>query len=272
MQQYSWRTRSVLRRKSEARRSRRGPHLVLALLLIALVGAIAELRLGLPNAPISSVSTAVEATARPALSATATEAPAVNVARLASRDDSANALATSFGIDLNEGKADAALSLFAQNAVVNIPPARYVGLTQIGGWLRYLAGSHFMGEPGLRQSLRGDVRWSLEVHSDPLTRIGIDALDGEATIRIAGGQIASYAFVLSPSSAARLKQAMLESAQIEQDPILVGVENANVYGRTDVFRDDQGRLLSYAELVAADWNGGPFRDLGGQIVAIRAGF
>jgi hypothetical protein len=51
----------------------------------------------------------------------------------------------------------------------------------------------------------------------------------------------------------------------------VGIDSANVYGPSDVFRTADGQLLSYHDLVGAEPGSGPFYDLGGEPVTIRTG-
>jgi hypothetical protein len=57
-----------------------------------------------------------------------------------------------------------------------------------------------------------------------------------------------------------------------QDPLVVAVESANVYGAADVFRRTDGTLVSYRDVVGAEPGSGPFYDLGGEPIIIRTGF
>jgi len=74
------------------------------------------------------------------------------------------------------------------------------------------------------------------------------------------------------SPAAQLRAARLAAFEVLQDPLVVAVESANVYGATDVFRTTDGTLVSYREVVGAEPGYGPFYDPGGEPIVIRTGF
>jgi hypothetical protein len=86
------------------------------------------------------------------------------------------------------------------------------------------------------------------------------------------GRIVSYTFVLSRDSAARHRAAQLAASQVLQDPVIVGLSSANVYGFNDVFRDSSGRLISYGDALTSEPEAGPFFDLGGEPIIVRSGF
>jgi len=182
------------------------------------------------------------------------------------------ALAGRFEAALNAGQVDQALALFADTAEVKIPPDRYVGLHQIGDWLGYLAGIHFMIEPGFRRVVGERASWSAEIRSDFLDRLGLPSLNGTASLIVQDGRIQNYTFFLSEDSAHRHRAAQLAATQVLQDPVIVGQDAANVYGFDDVFRDANGQLVSYRDVLTADPGSGPFYDLGGEPIIIRSGF
>ena len=188
--------------------------------------------------------------------------PATETAALAGRLEAA----------LNAGQVDTALGLFADTAEVKIPPDRYVGPSQIGGWLGYLAGIHFMIEPGFRHVVGERASWSAEIRSDYLDHIGLPSLEGTASVFVQDGRIQNYTFFLSEDSAHRHRAAQLAASQVLQDPVIVGQDAANVYGFDDVFRDSSGQLISYRDVLTADPGSGPFYDLGGEPIVIRSGF
>ena len=173
---------------------------------------------------------------------------------------------------LNRGDVDAAMAMFEDQAEVKIPPDVYVGEAQIRGWLDYLAANHFAAEPGFRRTDGDRVMWSLAVRSDYLMRLGLPALDGTATLVTHDGKIANYTFVLSRDSAARHRAAQLAASQVLQDPVIVGLSSANVYGFNDVFRDSRGTLISYRDVLTSEPGTGPFFDLGGEPIIVRSGF
>jgi hypothetical protein len=181
-------------------------------------------------------------------------------------------LAVQFESALNRGDVEGALALFVDGAEVKIPPDLYVGESQIRGWLEYLAANNFAAEPGFRHSSGDRVTWPLAVRSDYLDRLGLPSLDGAATLVARDGKIASYTFVLSRDSAARHRAAQLAASQVLQDPVIVGLTSANIYGFNDVFRDSSGKLISYRDVLTSEPGSGPFFDLGGEPVIIRSGF
>jgi len=181
-------------------------------------------------------------------------------------------LASRFEAALNQGAVDKALALFTDTAEVKVPPDRYLGHTQIGDWLSYLAGIHFMIEPGFRRVVGDQGSWSAEIRSDYLVQIGLPSLDGTASLVVQNGHIQNYTFYLSQDSAHRHRAAQLAASQVLQDPLIVGQDDANIYGFDDVFRDSGGTLISYRDVLTADPGSGPFFDLGGQPIVIRSGF
>ncbi len=181
-------------------------------------------------------------------------------------------IAVQFESALNLGDVEATIAMFEDQAEVKIPPDVYVGEAQIRGWLDYLAANQFAAEPGFRRVAGDRVTWSLAVRSDYLSRLGLPSLDGAATLVVHNGRIASYTFVLSRDSAARHRSAQLAASQVLQDPVIVGLSSANVYGFADVFRDGRGTLISYRDVLTFEPGTGPFFDLGGEPIIVRSGF
>jgi hypothetical protein len=180
-------------------------------------------------------------------------------------------LALQLDAALNAGDVEAGLALFDPEAQVKVPPDVYRGTSQIRGWLSYLAANHFAAEPGLRRVAGETATWPAEARSDQLARLGLDSVAGTATVVVGGDKITAYTFVLDRESASRLRAAQLAASDVLQDPLVVGVDSANVYGPADVFRTPDGQLVSYREVVGAEPGSGPFFDLGGQPITIRTG-
>jgi hypothetical protein len=172
---------------------------------------------------------------------------------------------------LNSGDVEGGLALFDPSAQVKVPPDLYVGREQIRSWLSYLAANHFAAEPGLRHVAGDTVTWPAEVRSDQLARFGLETASGTATLVVRDNKIASYTFVLDRESARRLREGQLAASDVLQDPLVVGTESANVYSSKDVFRTQDGTLISYRDVIGAEPGSGPFYDLGGQPVTIRTG-
>jgi hypothetical protein len=202
--------------------------------------------------------------------ATATVEPTM-VLNLPSGSAEPVAIAVHFDALMNAGDVEGALALFSPEAQVKVPPDFYTTPVQIRDWVSYLATNHYTSEPGLRK-LNGDtVTWSAEVRSDQLQRFGVGAVNGDATLVVRDDHILSYTFVLTQESARALREARLQASEVLQDPLVVGQDNANVYGPKDVFRTADGTLVSYRDVVGAEPGSGPFYDLGGQPVTIRSG-
>ena len=155
---------------------------------------------------------------------------------------------------------------------MKIPPDVYVGQAQIRGWLEYLAANHFAAEPGFRRATGDRITWPQAVRSDYLDRLGLPSLEGAATLVARDGKIMSYSFVLNRDSAARHRAAQLAASQVLQDPVIVGLTSANIYGFNDVFRDSSGKLISYRDVLTSEPGSGPFFDLGGEPIIVRSGF
>ncbi len=200
-----------------------------------------------------------------------TPAPTATQLRVAAPSEP-QMIASTFETALNQGDVDGAMALLADGAEVKIPPDRYVGTAQIRGWVEYLAAQHFAIEPGLRDVAGERVSWPAEITSDYLQRIGLPSLTGTTTLVVKDGRIASYTFVLDRESAGRHRAAQMAASQVLQDPVIVGADAANVYGFNDVFRDPQGKIVSYRDVLAAEPGSGPYHDLGGQPIVIRSGF
>jgi hypothetical protein len=181
------------------------------------------------------------------------------------------ALALALDAGLNAGDVDGVMNLFDDPAQVKIPPDLYTGANQIRNWVAYLAANHFASEPGLRYVGQDTITWPAEVRSDQLVRFGLSSVHGEATLQFNGTKITAYTFVLTRESAAALRAAQIAASNVLQDPLIVGADDANVYGGTDVFRAPDGTIISYRDLVAAEPGSGPYLDLGGQPVILRTG-
>ena len=221
--------------------------------------------------PTSSAATNVP-TAAGETSPTALPTAALGVIRTPDAATATTLLAVQFESALNRGDVEAALGMLEPGAEVKIPPDVYVGEAPIRGWLEYLAANHFAAEPGFRRATGDRITWPLAVRSDYLDRLGLPSLDGAATLVARDGKIASYSFVLNRDSAARHRAAQLAASQVLQDPVIVGLTSANIYGFNDVFRDSTGKLISYRDVLTSEPGSGPFFDLGGEPIIVRSGF
>lgn len=230
---------------------------------------------GAPARVVQTATTtpAQSSTPRPGTAAapTLTPVPTATQMRLTAPSEP-QMIASTFETALNQGDVDGAMALLADGAEVKIPPDRYVGTAQIRGWVEYLAAQHFVIEPGLREVAGERVSWTAEITSDYLQHIGLPSLTGTAALVVKGGRIANYTFVLDRESASRHRAAQMAASQVLQDPVIVGADAANVYGFNDVFRDPEGKIVSYRDVLTAEPGSGPYIDLGGQPIVIRSGF
>jgi hypothetical protein len=182
-----------------------------------------------------------------------------------------DSIASVFDAVRNSGDVDSAMSLFAAEAQVKVPPDLYETPQQIQDWLRYLASVHFAVEPGAHRITGNHATWDVEVTSDYVQALNLGSLRGTAFLSISGVSITSYTLLLDKDSTHRLREAQLAALDVMQNPIIVGQDAANVYGLSDVFRDPAGNLVSFRDVIAADPGSGPYVDLWGEPVVIRSG-
>jgi hypothetical protein len=182
-----------------------------------------------------------------------------------------DSIAAVFDAVRNVGDVDSAMSLFAAEAQVKVPPDVYKTPQQIEDWLRYLAAVHFAVEPGAHRITGNHASWDVEVTSDYVQALNLGSLRGTAFLSISGVSITSYTLLLDKDSTHRLREAQLAALDVMQNPIIVGQDAANVYTLSDVFRDPVGNLISFRDVIASDPGSGPYVDLWGEPVVIRSG-
>jgi hypothetical protein len=117
------------------------------------------------------------------------------------------AVLAAFDAALNAGDADAALALFADDAVVRSQTAVYTGKEEIGRWLRSVVDQHIRIELIGGRRVDGDTEThSARVSVDDLRRLGV-TLEGTAESVVREGKIRTYSFSYTPESLARLQAA-----------------------------------------------------------------
>jgi hypothetical protein len=206
-----------------------------------------------------------------AAGARAVQSPTWASSRYDLAPSTAETLAAVFDALRNAGDVDGAMSLFAPEARVKIPPDLYSTPQQIRQWLKYLADNHFVVEPAAHQVVGNHATWAVEMTSDYLQLLNLGSLRGMATMDIDGVHIVAYTMVLDAASTHRLREAQLAALEVLQNPLIVGLDSANVYGPSDVFRDSAGNLLSFRDLITSEPGMGPFVDLWGEPILIRSG-
>ena len=182
-----------------------------------------------------------------------------------------DSIASVFDAVRNSGDVDSAMSLFASDAQVKVPPDLYKTPQQIRDWLSYLAAIHFAVEPGRHRVVGDHASWDVEVTSNYVQTLNLGSLHGTAFLTVSGVSITSYTLLLDADSTHRLREAQLAALDVMQNPIIVGQDAANVYTLSDVFLDPQGNLVSFRDVIGADRGSGPYVDLWGEPVVIRSG-
>lgn len=117
------------------------------------------------------------------------------------------AVVTAFNAAVNAHDVDAALALFAPDAVVRFPnqppPNEYRGTQEIRTWLAADAAQHIQVATENVQVAGERVTWTGRVDIDDLRPLGITLVGTvEATVR--DGTIASFSFTLSDETVAKL--------------------------------------------------------------------
>lgn len=204
-----------------------------------------------------------------AVSAQAAQSPGSTIA--ADPKSQTEILAAVFDAVRNAGDVDRAMSLFTPEARVKIPPDLYSTSRQIRDWLQYLADNHFTVEPSAHHVSGNRAIWQVEMTSDYLQLLNLGSLRGTVTMDVEGGHIVAYTMVLDETSTHRLREAQLAALEVLQNPVIVGLDSANVYGPSDVFHDAAGKLVSFRDLITAEPGTGPFVDLWGEPIIIRSG-
>ena len=154
-----------------------------------------------------------------------------------------NALADS----LNAGDVDAAITLYAPDAVFHIetPPAglpgTYSGLKEIRGWLEVLVGMHFKIEGVEILKVEGDkLNVRVKSSSDFARGFNIAFLEHMEEHIIQGGKIKSHTSAFTPETMEKLQSAMANQA--EKENVLTAMADALNAGDVEVtmalFTDD----------------------------------
>jgi ketosteroid isomerase-like protein len=111
---------------------------------------------------------------------------------------------------VNAHDVDAALALFADDAVVQFPnqppPNVFRGKTEIRAWLQGDADQHIQVKTEQVKVAGDRLTWIGKVDTDDVRALGI-TIEGPAEAVIQGGKITSFAFTLSDATLAKLQAA-----------------------------------------------------------------
>jgi ketosteroid isomerase-like protein len=154
-----------------------------------------------------------------------------------------NALADS----LNAGDVDAALSLYAPDAVLNIVPplpglpGTFTGLKEIRGWLEILVGMNLKLEGVEILQVEGDkVKIKVITSSDLARGFNMAFMEFNEEHTIQDGKIKGYTVSITEESAEELQAAMANQA--EKENVLTAMEDAlnagDVEATMALFTDD----------------------------------
>jgi len=154
-----------------------------------------------------------------------------------------NALADS----LNAGDVDAAITLYAPDAVINIVPPlpglpdTFTGLKEVRGWLEILVGMKLKIEGLEMLKMEGDKAKIKIIISSDLTRgLNIAFLELIEEYIIQGGKIKGYTISITEESAEKMQAAMANQA--EKENVLTAMADALNAGDLDatmaLFTDD----------------------------------
>lgn len=114
---------------------------------------------------------------------------------------------------VNAQDLDAALKLFAEDAVVNSGgPAPFSGKEEIRGWLEGMFADNFHLEIEIVEVSEDRVVEQDTMTMDSLGELGLTSLQGTSEITVQGGKITALDFAFSEESAAELQIAILEAS------------------------------------------------------------
>ena len=132
---------------------------------------------------------------------------------------------------LNAGDVDAAMTLYAPDAVLNIVPpppglpGTYSGLKEIRGWLEVLVGMNFKVEGVEILKVEGDkLNIRVKTSSDFARGFNIAFLEYMEEHIIQGGKIKGYTTTIAKESAEKLQAAMANQA--EKENVLTAMADA----------------------------------------------
>lgn len=154
-----------------------------------------------------------------------------------------NALADS----LNAGDVDAAITLYAPDAVINIVPPlpglpdTFTGLKEVRGWLEILVGMKLKIEGLEMLQMEGDkAKIKIKISSDLTRGLNIAFLELIEEYIIQGGKIKGYTISITEESAEKMQAAMANQA--EKEKVLTAMADAlnagDVEATMALFTDD----------------------------------
>jgi acetyl esterase/lipase len=121
-------------------------------------------------------------------------------------------VATQLAEAVNAQDLDAALALFAEDAVVNsVSPEPFTGKAEIQGWLEGMFADNFKLDMEILQAEGDTVLERDVVRMDSLRDLGIASLEGTSNIVVQGGKITALSFAFTEESLAELQVATINA-------------------------------------------------------------
>ncbi len=118
----------------------------------------------------------------------------------------------------NAHNVDAAVALFADDAVVTLPTGRLTTKDQIRGWQSELAGGNFKATINTPQVSGERVTFSGSIELDAFRKLGLDRLESNWDLTIQQGKVKTFTFNFTAEAGARLQEAMARAKQGQGSP------------------------------------------------------
>ena len=124
-------------------------------------------------------------------------------------------VATQLAEAVNAQDLDAALALFAEDAVVNsASPEPFTGKAEIQGWLEGMFADNFKLEIEILEVNGDTVVEKDRMTMDSLIPLGISSLEGTSEITVQGGKVTALNFTFTEESLAKLPVPMSDSQDL----------------------------------------------------------
>jgi acetyl esterase/lipase len=190
-----------------------------------------------------------------------------------------DAVATELAEAVNAQDLDAALKLFAEDAVVNTGgPAPFSGKEEIQGWLEGMFADNFHLEIEIVEVTGDEVVEQDTMTMDSVSDLGLGSLQGTSEITVQDGKITALDFAFSEKSAAELQVALLEASVPTHDD-LPYLDDGDPAHSLDIYlpQDAEGPLPTLLILHGGDSTKEDFNFLAGYFAqqgyaAVPAGF
>ncbi|HVK05207.1 MAG TPA: nuclear transport factor 2 family protein [Armatimonadaceae bacterium] len=115
----------------------------------------------------------------------------------------------------NAHDVDAAMALFAEDAVADLAVERRTGHAEIRDWQQSLADGHFHMELRGEPEVTGNtVRFPNRLDLDMFKNLGLGTVEAVSTAVVEDGKIKHYTFALTPEYLTRLQAALASGKKL----------------------------------------------------------